>query len=371
MLENPPKLASFDHVDDNGDLIFLCDNMPLRVHIDDTLEQAIVSAKELATPNVAQNESQSGTQTTQTLPISQIQALIRAGMSTAHVAERYHISESQVRRFSASVETEKQYAIEQFLLVPAPKQSNLRTLADVIERTLAKAHIGMESVTWRATRRGLEPWHITAQFNTATRTIKAGWTWNMHDNTVACTNPSARLLLGETSMQTVSSEVENHNVFAGPYRDTIAMNFSLANEDLPGNSIRSARIERAVSQWEQSQEQTANETEQTNKTEANTQTENTAKSVESASLQQISNTHDLAESTHTNAQENSENTSLCQAQRQEPNADVAKTQKSKPTETKPQEAPIEASQPAANKAHKRHNGRSAIPSWDEILFGEG
>ena len=255
MLENPPKEASFDHVDNNGDLIFIFENTPLKIHVDDTLERAIAESKKLTnvdgrnqnTVNSTGKSDDSLSATTATLPISQIQALIRAGLEPEHVAKRYNVSESQVRRFSSGVETEKQYAIEQFLTVPAPKQSNMRTLSDLIERTLAKAHIGMETVKWRATRRGLEPWLITAEFNTATRTIKAEWTWNMHDNSVACANPSARLLLGEEVMNNDSSKKSQ---FGGTYRDTVSISFPFANEDLPGNSIRSARIERAVSQWE-------------------------------------------------------------------------------------------------------------------------
>ncbi|MFP1702119.1 septation protein SepH [Gardnerella vaginalis] len=256
MLENPPKEASFDHVDNNGDLIFIFENTPLKIHVDDTLERAIAESKKLTnvggdnqnTVNSIGKSDDSPAATTATLPISQIQALIRAGVDPEHVAKRYNVSESQVKRFSSGVETEKQYAIEQFLTVPAPKQSNMRTISDLIERTLAKAHIGMETVKWRATRRGLEPWLITAEFNTATRTIKAEWTWNMHDNSITCENPSSRLLLGEEIMNNDSSSKKSQ--FGGAYRDTVSINFPFANDELPGNSIRSARIERAVSQWE-------------------------------------------------------------------------------------------------------------------------
>lgn len=256
MLENPPKEASFDHVDNNGDLIFIFENTPLKIHVDDTLERAIAESKKLTnvggdnqnTVNSIGKSDDSPAATTATLPISQIQALIRAGVDPEHVAKRYNVSESQVKRFSSGVETEKQYAIEQFLTVPAPKQSNMRTISDLIERTLAKAHIGMETVKWRATRRGLEPWLITAEFNTATRTIKAEWTWNMHDNSITCANPSSRLLLGEEIMNNDSSSKKSQ--FGGAYRDTVSINFPFANDELPGNSIRSARIERAVSQWE-------------------------------------------------------------------------------------------------------------------------
>lgn len=250
MLENPPKTASFDHVDENGDLIFIYENTPLKIYMDDTLKHAISESQRIKNGNDADSQSNTS-QSSAALPISQIQALIRAGIEPSQVSARYHISEAQVRRFSSGVETEKQYAIEQFLSVPAPKQSNMRTLSDLIERTLAKARIGMETVKWRATRRGLEPWRIIAQFNTATRTIKAEWTWNMHDNTVSCMNTSSRLLLGE-EIASATNLNSSKTSFNNTYRDTVNISFPFTNNEIPGNSIRSARIERAISQWENS-----------------------------------------------------------------------------------------------------------------------
>lgn len=165
----------------------------MAVSVDDTLERAILEAKQVRSEmrQAPQPHQQS------TLPISQIQSLIRAGADPARVAEKYHLSEMLVRRFSMAVETEKQYAIEQFLAVAAPKDSRVRTISELVERTLASAGIGMESVTWKSTRRGLEPWRIVAIFTSAGREIHAEWTWNMHDNSVMSLNNAARKLLGE------------------------------------------------------------------------------------------------------------------------------------------------------------------------------
>lgn len=66
-----------------------------------------------------------------TLPISQIQSLIRAGADPEHIARQYELSEVIVRRFATSIEAEKKYAIEQFLRVRAPKESKVRTLSEV------------------------------------------------------------------------------------------------------------------------------------------------------------------------------------------------------------------------------------------------
>lgn len=445
MLENPPKEASFDHVDNNGDLIFIFENTPLKIHVDDTLERAIAESKKLTnvdgrnqnTVNSTGKSDDSPSATTATLPISQIQALIRAGLEPEHVAKRYNVSESQVRRFSSGVETEKQYAIEQFLTVPAPKQSNMRTLSDLIERTLAKAHIGMETVKWRATRRGLEPWLITAEFNTATRTIKAEWTWNMHDNSVACANPSARLLLGEEVMNNDSSKKSQ---FGGTYRDTVSISFPFANEDLPGNSIRSARIERAVSQWESrnsenlanvanvtmqaqnannEQDQNAqNAQEQYNANNANKSLDqNNANSLDSLqsyeqnnnlstlvansenqvdanavsnSINAVEIASNIANSSNSDSSKDSNNANTLfsnnssyssnSESRNEEAKEEQKDQKDNHVQADktvsietPKSTQTQKSTKARTNEHSKakKSSRAAVPSWDEILFGEG
>ncbi len=445
MLENPPKEASFDHVDNNGDLIFIFENTPLKIHVDDTLERAIAESKKLTnvdernqnTVNSTDKSDDSPSATTATLPISQIQALIRAGLEPEHVAKRYNVSESQVRRFSSGVETEKQYAIEQFLTVPAPKQSNMRTLSDLIERTLAKAHIGMETVKWRATRRGLEPWLITAEFNTATRTIKAEWTWNMHDNSVACANPSARLLLGEEVMNNDSSKKSQ---FGGTYRDTVSISFPFANEDLPGNSIRSARIERAVSQWESrnsenlanvanvtmqaqnannEQDQNAqNVQEQYNANNANKSLDqNNASSLDSLqsyeqnnnlstlvansenqvdanavsnSINAVEIASNIANSSNSDSSKDSNNTNALfsnnssyssnsesrneEAKEEQENQKDNHVQADKTVSIEtPKSTQTQKSTKARTNEHSKakKSSRAAVPSWDEILFGEG
>ncbi|MDK7259444.1 septation protein SepH [Gardnerella vaginalis] len=442
MLENPPKEASFDHVDNNGDLIFIFENTPLKIHVDDTLERAIAESKKLTnvggdnqnTVNSIGKSDDSPAATTATLPISQIQALIRAGVDPEHVAKRYNVSESQVKRFSSGVETEKQYAIEQFLTVPAPKQSNMRTISDLIERTLAKAHIGMETVKWRATRRGLEPWLITAEFNTATRTIKAEWTWNMHDNSITCANPSSRLLLGEEIMNNDSSSKKSQ--FGGAYRDTVSINFPFANDELPGNSIRSARIERAVSQWESrnsvnlanvaiqteaaQKEQNSNNTNNSldgytenpilsdlvsNSTPSNNpdnteQSSSNVKNIEAAETaaniansssnsgiyksKENSENEDSSENTSANiSQDNSSENAVVDSSNSASAKSKYANSKSNTFGSDSEDAHVQADKTVAIETPKtepkqymnehtraKKSTRAAVPSWDEILFGE-
>jgi hypothetical protein len=239
MPEKPLTQASFVAVGASGELIFSAHGARFAVDVDDALERAELEAKQIKAESFDMQQPAAG----QSLPISQIQTLIRAGAEPARVAQRYGLSPALVRRFSASVQTEKQYAIEQFLAVPAPKESHVHTMAELIERTLATARIGMETVQWKATRRGIEPWKISAEFDSAGRRLRAEWTWNMHDNAVACLNSAAKRLIGELSPRDREKGGDTANV-AGELDDAFSIVLGI-----PGDSIRSARIERAVSAW--------------------------------------------------------------------------------------------------------------------------
>lgn len=274
--------ARFDHVDEDGELVFVSKGLKFRIPVDDTLEHAILEARQI----LSETDEASNPGMAQTLPISSIQALIRAGAQPDKVAEKYGLSQALVRRFSAAVETEKQYAIEQFLAVSAPKGSKVHSVEDLIARTLAAARIGMESVKWGATRRGREPWLITATFSTQRNRIRAEWTWNMHDNTVECQNAAAQILLGERDTTRQSDQSDDGAPDAGGQGEwsnqssenadeatgttekvsvrsdedkAIAASEFKTNPALPGDSVRSARIASTVALM---QEQTAEENQQ-------------------------------------------------------------------------------------------------------------
>lgn len=345
MPENLLEEARFDHVNDAGELVFVSGAGKFSVKVDEALERAVLEAKQIR----SEVQGKQQTHTPITLPISQIQSLIRAGADPARVAERYSLSEALVRRFSASVETEKQYAIEQFLAVPAPKESRVRTLSELIERTFAAARVRLEDVTWKATRLGLEPWKISAQFVSSGHTICAEWSWNMHDNAVSCLNSAARKLIGEQD-----TPKEGH---AEKHADE---NF-LASLNLPGNSARSARIEQTVSAWNTPEPSmpvarpsvapsvpimpigapdefdTPNTSSMTADVPPSSQPENTMTT------------------TDANATGNAQNT-------------VAPTSDTASNTANTNQTPDPHSQNTTKS--KRRAGRSAVPSWDEILFGD-
>ncbi|PKU91657.1 DNA-binding protein [Bifidobacterium pseudolongum subsp. globosum] len=326
-------IAQFDHVTGEGALIFSTDHGYFTVELNDALERAILEAKQIR----AEQHDDKPVHQQSTLPISQIQALIRAGADPDQVARKYALNSALVRRFAAPVESEKNYAIEQFLRVRAPKESRVRTLAELIERTLVAARIPRESVQWKATRRGLEPWRIIASFQSAGHPIHAEWSWNMHDNTVVCINNAARKLIGEADTTPA----------AGIGDQDAALNEALPNAaNLPGDSARSARIEMTVSAW-------------------NEQSQPTQGEQRSASTESAQRAGDIKESAPAAPQE---------PVRQPDAEEATSTDDHAPSFDTPDviDVHVEAVQTEqAQPAKPAHRGRrSPIPSWDEIMFGK-
>lgn len=326
-------IAQFDHVTGEGALVFSTDHGYFTVELNDALERAILEAKQIR----AERHDDKPVHQQSTLPISQIQALIRAGADPDQVARKYALNSALVRRFAAPVESEKNYAIEQFLRVRAPKESRVRTLAELIERTLVAARIPRESVQWKATRRGLEPWRIIASFQSAGHPIHAEWSWNMHDNTVVCINNAARKLIGEADTTPA----------VGIGDQDAALNEALPNAaNLPGDSARSARIEMTVSAW-------------------NEQSQPTQGEQHSASTEAAQQASDIKESAPAAPQE---------PVRQPDAEEATSTDDHAPSFDTPDviDVHVEAVQTEqAQPAKAAHRGRrSPIPSWDEIMFGK-
>lgn len=195
MPDDQLREARFDHVNERGDLVFEAMNRHFTVRVTDALERGILEARQIR----AELEGTPQPQAAAALPISQIQSQIRSGVSVEQVAGQFNVSEALVRRFATPVETEKKYAIDQFLSMGAGRSARgQQSNADLIAEALQTSRISMDALEWKATRRGHEPWRIEAAFESSNRTLRADWSWNMRDNTVVSLNGLAKRLLGET-----------------------------------------------------------------------------------------------------------------------------------------------------------------------------
>ncbi|EFA23417.1 septation protein SepH [Bifidobacterium gallicum] len=412
MVAGIPK-ARFDHVTDDGDLAFSMGTQTFLVDVNEELDRAIMSAKQIKSDHIGEQHVEHK----RTIPISQIQQLIRAGLDPHTVAERYDLDETLVRRFSGSVESEKNYAIKQFLNVAAPKEAKVHTISELIDRTLAALRVNRSDVHWSATRRAIEPWHITASFTTAEgRRIHAQWSWSTHDNAIGCLNSAARTLLGEQSTPAPSQSDD----------DDLTLQEAVSSSPLPGDSARSARIELAVSSAQQAAQpkhaapapQADDRPSSLAPAAANVQTADTddtvvevdamAQGAEVSANDKVitaevaevhahvaGSGHDAGKqqsSSNTTTRQNAQTVGFVRAMMgaaSVPPADPALNQPAPaqpapapanetgslpvaPTAT-PTVTPESAGAPPTDDRERttRHGGRKQMPSWDEILFGKG
>lgn len=384
MTQGTVEEAVLDHVGDAGELVFVSGGRRFSVRVDDALERALLEAKQMK----VERDLEQAPRPAPSLPISSIQTLIRAGAEPAAVASHYGIAEALVRRFSSAVETEKQYAIKQFLTVPAPKESRLRTVEDLINRMLVTARVDPRTVSWSATRRGHEPWRIVAQFMSAGRRVKAEWTWNIHDNTVVCLNATAKKLLGEPGLdgKAVPSIIQP---------GTFGEGFAIPLEDAQRNADSES--------WPVG--------EVIGVSDAGTTSDAGADTGAGASAAGVSVSHDAPDAVGGADSSNAQDGSSAQSHARTiggltqldiydmeevvsdsiklgshpapassvTNASDSLTEVPLGTETPPTPVPAASSTeaPANSSSHAdakskpaKRKGRSAIPSWDEILFGD-
>ncbi len=370
MADDSLQSARLDHVRETGELVFEAGGEQFLVTVDDSLERAILEAKQIRQETMRFNQPS----TANTLPISQIQQLIRAGADPAQVAEHYSLNEALVRRFSAAVQTEKQYAIEQFKHVPAPKESRAHSLEELIDRTLQTAGVDRDTLTWGATRQAHEPWHIIARFVSAGHNVHAEWSWNMHDNTVTCLNAAAKKLLGEHDAAASAHKAQRDNTHTNGAATGNAANTANTVTDVDTADTANAATQPLTARPEdlpsiQHPEPTL--------PAARSEPVATPAQSDNTKASQTKLIQPVLDGTAVGSNEGSHPASSAQAAQtakamQAPQA----AQASQTTSNK--SAQNQATQPIALTHHetktqqpaKRRSGRSAVPSWDEILFGD-
>ena len=351
--------------------------------MDEKLERAILEAKQIRLEALGQQQPK----THDTLPISKIQQLIRAGFTPSEVAEQYNLNEALVRRFSSSVQTEKQYAIEQFKRVPAPKESRAHTVEDLITLAISESHIERDTLAWSATRRGHEPWHIFADFMISGEQLRAEWTWNMHDNSVVNLNDIAKRIMEEHRIVDRSPNIIFDETV--PLEDMASAHTEDSDSPSPTIPLITERVNGTqrlavdtVAHTAQTAEAMANESSESNddgagnaveqgdSPEGNTENDATGDDTGAADGDNGQNGQDSQSDQSGNANEAQTGDA---SEQHEGGQNVPETRSITSEQAIAAQDTMDTDETprvAKTVRAKRRSGRSAVPSWDEILFGD-
>ena len=182
-------------VDDEGRLVLDIDGEQAVLNVSDTLLRGVEEARR------RQDEAKEATG--RSIPISTIQTLVRQGTSIAAIAKDYGISASQVSRFAQPILVERKMAIEQFLSLPTPRPASegkspkerraapTHSIGELVNERFGADGPNKATVEWTASRKPRQPWHITAIIRTPSRTLNAMWLWSVADGTINAVNPTA------------------------------------------------------------------------------------------------------------------------------------------------------------------------------------
>lgn len=388
--ENPVVLrsVSFDHVDDKGNIILtLASNgtsgaaEKLTLPLTTELEKGVTRARDII--EQARVAAQKPLQ--QTLPLAEIQVMVREGASFKEVASKYGIDVETVRHYAQSVEQEKRFAISQFLNVRLATDNGTRSTQRLIADQLQAAGVDMTSLRWNAWRKVHEPWQIQLSYKHSDILYRARWNWNLSDNHVDPLDPAAaqlvRPLTRDTDPDVIAepstpvSRVSGRTSRAGEQAGVSQASGQAASPSSPSHAQSAASSAKASAAGTQAGTQTDGQASGSpsgrNSQTSAAQASGSASSSSQASAHTTSNAAGIASARGDEtrvSQPVAIETAVATAEVQEPSEEhISDAAALFPTTAEEEALSTASLQKAKKNAHK---GRSAIPSWDDIIFGD-
>ena len=392
--ENPVVLrsVSFDHVDDKGNIILtLASNgtsgaaEKLTLPLTTELEKGVTRARDII--EQARVAAQKPLQ--QTLPLAEIQVMVREGASFKEVASKYGIDVETVRHYAQSVEQEKRFAISQFLNVRLATDNGTRSTQRLIADQLQAAGVDMTSLRWNAWRKVHEPWQIQLSYKHSDILYRARWNWNLSDNHVDPLDPAAAQLVRpltrdtdpdviaepSTPVSRVSGRTSHAGGQAGVSQasgQATSTSSTLHAQSAASSAKASAAGAQASGQaGTQADGQASGSTSSRNSQTSAPQASGSASSSSPASAHTTSDAAGIASARGDEtrvSQPVAIETAVATAEVQEPSEEhISDAAALFPTTAEEEALSTASLQKAKKNAHK---GRSAIPSWDDIIFGD-
>lgn len=388
--ENPVVLrsVSFDHVDDKGNIILTLASHgtsgaaeKLTLPLTTELEKGVTRARDII--EQARVAAQKPLQ--QTLPLAEIQVMVREGASFKEVASKYGIDVETVRHYAQSVEQEKRFAISQFLNVRLATDNGTRSTQRLIADQLQAAGVDMTSLRWNSWRKVHEPWQIQLSYKHSDILYRARWNWNLSDNHVDPLDPAAaqlvRPLTRDTDPDVIAepstpvSRVSGRTSRAGGQAGVSQASGQAASTSSPSHaqsSASSAKASAAGTQaGTQADGQASGSTSSRNSQTSAPQASGSASSSSPASALTTSDAAGIASARGDEtrvSQPVAIETAVATAEVQEPSEEhISDAAALFPTTAEEEALSTASLQKAKKNAHK---GRSAIPSWDDIIFGD-
>ncbi|MGP7961074.1 septation protein SepH [Sanguibacter sp. A247] len=127
-----------------------------------------------------------------TMPPREIQAQVRAGMSTDEVARLGGVSVEQVRRYEGPVLAEREFVATQARGTVVGRDGDSPVLGDLVTDRLAARHVDTSELVWDAWRPVGERWHVSVSYEVGTESRRATWTFDQQTRTLTAVDDEGR-----------------------------------------------------------------------------------------------------------------------------------------------------------------------------------
>lgn len=136
---------------------------------------------------------------------SQIQTLLRGGLTAEDIACEYQMDLDLIQRFESPVQAEKDYILQRAKNVRLGAEPGGPRLGDLVVDRLATRGVSPSSVLWYASRQVDSPWEISLTFLQGAAEYAAHWRFDAASSSLEAVDQEARWLTETTSQAAFST----------------------------------------------------------------------------------------------------------------------------------------------------------------------
>lgn len=282
---------------------------------------------------------------------SQIQTLLRGGLTAEDIACEYQMDLDLIQRFESPVQAEKDYILQRAKNTRLGSEPGGPRLGDLVLDRLATRGVSASSVIWYASRQVDSPWEISLTFLQGASEYAAHWRFDASSSSLEAVDQEARWLTETTTQAAFSTIFPPISSKALDHVDDPEKVADLAQREALLDQLNAARGKRLDVVME------SDEDDDVDAIMAELEKESTADSAPApASIS--ARIYSLAQ-----AKTKREVTST-----EQPLTDVVQEQPV-PSSSIPDTLPGLDQVPEEAPTPKKRTKRRSVPSWDEIVFG--
>lgn len=177
----------------------------------------------------------------QTLKPSQIQTLLRGGMSAEEISAEHEVDLAMVQRFEPPIQAEKDYIVRRAQDSRVGGEVDAPRVGDLVLDRLATRGVQPSSVSWYASRQIDSPWQLSVIFLQGAAEHAAHWSFDPGRSALEAIDQEARWLTETVSTTPINTIFPPAPVVSAETKDTQALAADSAQREVLVDQLNAAR----------------------------------------------------------------------------------------------------------------------------------